>query len=54
MAVYQIIYLPGLSVADPWMPSVCAPRVPHSLSVQQLLELPEVGGHGVPDTWHRD
>jgi hypothetical protein len=36
------------------MPSVCAPRVPHSLSVQQLLELTEVGGHGVPDTWHGD
>jgi hypothetical protein len=53
-AVYQAVYMPGLSVADPWMPSVCAPSVPHSLSVQQLLELPEVGGHGVPDTWHGD
>jgi hypothetical protein len=47
-AVYQAVYLPGLSVADPWMPSVCAPSVPHSLSVQQFLELPEVGGHRVP------
>ena len=46
--------LPGLSVADPWMPSVCAPSVPHSLSVQQFLELLEIGGHGVPDTWHGD
>jgi hypothetical protein len=25
-----------------------------ALSLQQLLELPEVGGHGVPDTWHGD
>jgi hypothetical protein len=26
----------------------------HGLSVQQLLELAEVGAHGVPDTWHGD
>jgi hypothetical protein len=24
------------------------------LSLQQFLELAEVGGHGVPDTWHGD
>jgi hypothetical protein len=24
------------------------------LSLQQFFELPEVGGHGVPDTWHGD
>jgi hypothetical protein len=53
-AVYQAVCLPGLPVADPWMPSVCAPSVPHSLSVQQFLELPEVGGHSLPDTWHGD
>jgi hypothetical protein len=51
---YQAVYLPGLSVADPLMPSVCAPSVPHSLSVQQFLELLQVGGDGVPDTWHGD
>jgi len=32
------------------VPPVC----PTALSVQQLLELPEVGGYGVPDTWHGD
>jgi hypothetical protein len=30
------------------------PNVPDSLSLQQFLELLEVGGHGVPDTWHGD
>ena len=31
-----------------------SPNARQSLSIQQLLELSEVGGHGVPDTWHGD
>jgi hypothetical protein len=32
------------------VPPVC----PDILSLQQLLELPQVGGHGVSDAWHGD
>jgi hypothetical protein len=30
------------------------PVWPNSSSFQHFLELPEVGGHGVPNPWHGD
>ena len=33
---------------------VMPPMSPETLALQQFLELPEVGGHGLSDTWHGD
>jgi hypothetical protein len=43
----------GSELCRSGLPSVCV-QCAGSLSLQQFLELPEVGGHGVPDTWHGD
>src|SRR4029453_13148267 len=54
IGTYQVIHVPGLPAGDRSTPPGCASRVPGHAIPPTVLELPEVGGHGLSDTWHGD